>query len=101
MQKRKRQTRLGRRILSALDLPEEAAGVPKLTLLGQEHILVENHGGIYQCGAEAIGLYTGAGMLWVEGSTLTIREISTERLLVAGRIQALRYGDGPAKMNKM
>ena len=45
MQKNKRRIKLGRRFLSALDLPEEAAGTPKVTLLGRDWALVENHKG--------------------------------------------------------
>ncbi len=46
MQKNKRRIKLGRRFLSALDLPEEAAGTPKVTLLGRDWALVENHKGL-------------------------------------------------------
>lgn len=102
MQKNKRRIRLGRRILSALDLPEEAAGAPKLTVLGREHALVENHAGIYQYRSEEIWLYTKAGMLLVTGEALTIRELSPERLYICGRIQGMRYEDGTAvKINKV
>ena len=101
MQKNKRRIRLGRRILSALDLPEEAAGTPKLTLLGREHALVENHGGIYQYRAEEIALYTRAGTLRVAGGNLDIREVSPERLLITGRIDSLCYEDGLGKVKKL
>lgn len=101
MHKNKRRIRLGRRLLSALDLPEEAAGTPKLTVLGREHVLIENHTGVYQYRAEEICLYTKAGMLYVTGEDLTLREITPERLYISGWVAALRYeGEAGAKNNK-
>ena len=94
MQKNKRRIRLGRRILSALDLPEEAAGTPKLTVLGREHALVENHTGIYQYRGQEICLYTKVGMLYVTGEELTLRELTPERLYISGRVEGLRYENG-------
>lgn len=101
MHKNKRRIRLGRRLLSALDLPEEAAGTPKITVLGREHALIENHTGVYQYRAEEICLYTKAGMLYVTGEGLTLREITPERLFISGRVAGLRYeGEAGAKSNK-
>ena len=101
MHKNKRRIRLGRRLLSALDLPEEAAGTPKLTVLGREHALVENHTGIYQYREKEICLYTKAGMLYVTGEDLTLREITPERLYISGWVAGLRYeGEAGAKNNK-
>lgn len=102
MQKNKRRIRLGRRLLSALDLPEEAAGAPKLTVLGRERALIENHTGIYQYRAQEICLYTKAGMLYVTGEDLTLQEITPERLYISGRVDGLRYAEGPGgKVNKI
>ena len=101
MHKNKRRIRLGRRLLSALDLPEEAAGTPKITVLGREHALIENHTGVYQYRAEEICLYTKAGMLYVTGEDLTLREITPERLYISGWVAGLRYeGEAGAKNNK-
>ncbi|MEA5059207.1 MAG: YabP/YqfC family sporulation protein [Candidatus Pelethousia sp.] len=102
MQKNKRRIRLGRRLLSALDLPEEAAGTPKLTVLGREHALIENHTGIYQYRAQEICLSTKAGMLHITGEALTLLEITPERLYISGRVDSLRYEEGlGTKVNKM
>lgn len=103
MQKNKRRIRLTRRLLSALDLPEEAAGTPKLTALGREHVLIENHTGVYQYRSEEICLYTKAGMLYVTGAGLTIEEITPERLYISGRVDGLRYEGEAAggKVNKV
>lgn len=101
MHKNKRRIRLGRQILSALDLPEEAAGTPKLTVLGRENALVENHAGVYQYRAEEICLYTKAGMLYITGENLTLREITPERLYISGQVDGLHYEDkAGGKSNK-
>ena len=86
MQKNKRRIKLGRRFLSALDLPEEAAGTPKVTLLGRDWALVENHKGLYQYREQEICLYTREGMLVVSGKGLTLKELSPERMFICGTL---------------
>ncbi|MDR0840717.1 MAG: YabP/YqfC family sporulation protein [Christensenellaceae bacterium] len=91
MRKGKRTIRLSRRLLAALDLPEEAAGTTKITVLGREHALIENHTGICGCREDEICLYTATGLLRVRGSGLTLQEMTPERLFISGGVQAVFY----------
>lgn len=87
-----RKIKLKRRIIEALDLPMEAAfDVPRLTMLGTERALVENHKGIYEYYPSYVRLQTGCGMLRVGGEALALRELSTERLLISGAIASVEY----------
>jgi sporulation protein YqfC len=87
-----RKIRLKKKIIEALDLPMETAlDVPRLTILGTERVLVENHKGIYEYYESFVRLQTGSGILKVGGEDLAIEELSAERLLVSGKIASVEY----------
>ena len=90
--KHKRLKTLGRRVMQSLDLPEEAlGGLPKVTLLGRENMLVENHQGIFEYAADRIRLITTEGILCIGGEELRMKELSVERLYISGRIDTAGY----------
>ena len=80
-----------RRLLRALDLPEEADGnVPKLTMLGHADLLIENHRGILQYSDELVRLMTTEGVIRVNGEGLELTEFGKERVFLRGKV----YGWG-------
>ena len=90
--KKKRKIHLGRRVLGSLDLPEELLGsVTKITALGQECALIENHAGIYHYSENEICLLTVCGSLMVKGRNLVLKELSAERVYVSGIIESFSY----------
>ena len=92
MSKQKRKIKLGRRVVEALDLPQETvSGRPKLTLQGRELILVENHTGIFACGESVVQSHTTCWLLRVAGEGLTLLELSAERLYVTGLLCSVEY----------
>jgi len=81
-----------RRILRALDLPEEAdAQVPKFTMLGASDLLVENHSGILQYSEELVRLMTPEGIVRIIGHSLELTEFGNERVYLRGRIIGWAY----------
>ena len=88
----KRKIHLARRMLGTLDLPEELLGsVTKITALGRECALIENHAGIYSYSENEICLLTACGSLMIKGSGLVLRELSGERVYVSGKIEGFLY----------
>ena len=87
----KRRIKLGKRLLEAADLPAETAGEPRLTQVGRSNLLVENHRGVFEYRAGCVRLKTRDGMLLVTGGELIIRELSKERMLIAGRIDSVGF----------
>lgn len=84
--------RLKRKIVEALDLPMETAfDVPRITLVGDGEMLVENHKGIHEYYPSHVRLLSGCGTLKISGEELSLRELSTERLMVSGKIIGLEY----------
>ncbi|MCE5234426.1 MAG: sporulation protein YqfC [Clostridiaceae bacterium] len=87
-----RKIKLRRRIMEALDLPMETVlDVPRLTVLGREKLLVENHKGVYEYYPSFVRLKTGCGMLRVGGEELALEELGAERLFISGRIASFEY----------
>ncbi len=87
-------TRL-RRLLRALDLPEESdARVPKFTMLGASDLMVENHSGILQYNEELVRLMTPEGVVRITGRGLELTEFGGERVYLRGKILGWAYEDG-------
>ena len=92
MAKSKRNIKLGKKIIEALDIPEEALlNVPKLTVMGKDSMLIENHKGIFEYDDDFIRLNTTEGMLKVSGANLMLKEISENRIYISGQIKAAEY----------
>ena len=87
-----RKIRLKKKIMEALDLPlETVLDVPRLIVLGNERVLVENHKGIYEYYPNFVRLQTGIGILKVTGEELMLKELSAQRLYVDGKIASFEY----------
>lgn len=96
----KRKIKLRKRMAEVLDLPEDIVlDVPKLTVIGNETMLIENHSGIYEYSDDIIRLNTPIGLLNIAGLDLVLKELSLERLYVTGIIYGINFeGKKKAKM---
>lgn len=88
----KRKIKLQKKLLNALDLPEDSGGlVVKLTVMGNENMLIENHNGLFEYALECVRVKTSAGLLVVGGADLNIIEVSGERLYISGKFASIQY----------
>jgi len=79
-------------VVRVLDLPPEVVlHVPRLILVGNMHLTVENHRGVLEFGPGRLVVGIGEGQVVVEGEDLHITHVGREELAVTGRIQALRF----------
>ena len=73
-----------------LDLPGDlVAGLPRIELLGDRELRVENHKGILAYGTEEIHISGGKLILRVKGTALELRSMNTLELLITGHIASL------------
>lgn len=73
-----------------LELPKELVmGLPRITMLGDIQMIVENHRGIIEYTAERVRIGTSIGELQVTGSGLTLRAIYPEEISVDGKIRGI------------
>ncbi len=79
-----------KKITNALELPKEVTlDYPKITLMGDESLTVENHKGLIEFSQTVIRLNTKIYILKVSGENLDIKNISEDEIEIFGRITAL------------
>ena len=87
MEKRPRRPGLMERASQALDLPADLlAGLPRLELIGDCQLRMENHKGILSYGTEEICVSAGARVVRVRGEGLDLKAMTGAELLIRGRI---------------
>jgi len=89
-------TRIGRRLRGwtngVLDLPQDLLlDMPRITLIGNKELYIENHRGVLQFSSEILRLALSKGSLEITGTGLEIRNILGQELAVEGIIGEIRY----------
>ena len=91
MEKRTRREGLLERTAQALDLPADVvAGLPRVELVGDREVRMENHRGILAYGEEEIHISGGLFVIKVVGEGLKLRSMTGLELLITGRISAIQ-----------
>ena len=75
------------RAAETFDLPADAlAGLPKVELVGDGELRVENHKGILAYGREEIHISGGIYLIKISGQDLELRAMTGIELLITGKI---------------
>jgi len=83
---------LRRQMADWLDLPRDAVlDVPRITLIGDLQLVVENHRGLLEYSEERITVGAPRGRLAVLGRDLVIGTVNGEAITVTGQIRALQF----------
>ena len=87
--KRKKESAL-ERTAQVFDLPGDlVAGLPRMELVGDRELRMENHRGILAYGSEEIHISGGKLILKVRGEGLELRSMNAGELLITGQIRAV------------
>jgi len=90
--KEKNEVNLKEKITEVLELPKEIVlNVPKLTIMGNSDIMIENYKGIVEYEQNRVRINTAIGVIKITGNMLTIREITSEDIMVIGDIISLEF----------
>ena len=90
MDKKPRRSGLLEKAADALDLPADAlAGLPRLELVGDKELRMENHRGILAYGTEEIHISGGAFVVKVAGRGLELRAMTGLEVLITGKIEQI------------
>ncbi|MDI3298323.1 MAG: sporulation protein YqfC [Bacillota bacterium] len=85
-----------------LELPDDTLlDLPRLTLIGQLMLAVENHRGLVRYAPDEVRIATRVGFLRVGGEELTVRRMDRERLTLAGRITSIMLEPPPAEPERV
>ncbi len=75
-----------------LELPKELIlNTPRMTMVGNRDIMIENHKGILEFGCERVRINTGTGTVKISGSGLLIKEITSEDIIISGSIDSIEF----------
>lgn len=90
MERKPRRPGLLERAAQALDLPADAlAGLPRLELVGDGELRMENHKGILAYGSEEIHVSGGVFLVKISGQDLELRAMTGLELLITGKIRQI------------
>lgn len=82
--------KINRKITDILDMPKEVTlNYPKITLLGEESVVVENHKGLVELSQTSIRLNTSMYLLKITGENLDIKSITSEDIEIIGKITGI------------
>ena len=75
-----------------LEIPGDVMlDLPKITLVGNIQLFIENHRGILEYTPEGVRVSVGEGEVAVTGENLMLRKILPDELCVEGNIRSLSF----------
>lgn len=75
-----------------LDLPKDVIfDLPRVTMIGNMQLYVENHRGVLQFTGEYLKLSLTHGSMEIYGQNLSIRAILPEEMFIEGTIHQVKY----------
>ncbi|MGB7998782.1 MAG: sporulation protein YqfC [Anaerobacillus sp.] len=79
-----------------LELPADAVmDLPRITIVGQLHIYIENHQGVLKFSNEEVRLLLKQGQLLIQGKDFILKTILPEEILLEGKIEHVSYLERP------
>lgn len=88
----KKKKKMQNKINRLLEIPQEVTtNIPKITVLGFEQMLIENYKGILEYQNFYIRLNTYIGILNINGKDLYLQEMTTDDLMVTGKIESIDF----------
>ena len=75
-----------------MDLPQDVMmDLPRITMIGQIHIYIENHRGLLAFSDKELRLLLKQGQLLIKGKSFVIKTILPEEILLQGKIDQVIY----------
>lgn len=85
-------SRFKEKLVDTLDFPIDIAlGLPKITIIGQKEVTVENHKGIIKFENDELIINTDLGMLKILGKNLEITLVGGTTITLRGIFKAIVY----------
>ncbi|MFE8695386.1 sporulation protein YqfC [Cytobacillus sp. FJAT-53684] len=75
-----------------MELPQDVMmDLPRITMIGQIHIYIENHRGLIAFSDKELRLLLKQGQLLIRGDAFVIKTILPEEILLEGRVDQVTY----------
>lgn len=89
---KERKKQFQQQVANFLDIPRDLMmDLPKIILVGDMQIFIENHRGIVVYTPEQVKVNTTLGQLEVTGLDLTLKNILPDEIMVEGRIKSIAF----------
>ncbi len=83
---------LSEKLARIFEIPGDVVGNrPRVTAIGRGEVLIENFKGIMDFQDGMIRINTNNGVIKITGSALNIREITSEEMIIGGKISNIDY----------
>lgn len=90
----KREERIQQSLVRMLDIPRDLAfDLPKIVMLGNMEMSIENHDGLMEFTPERIVVSARKGAIEITGRDLCMRNILVYEMVIEGRIDSVRFLD--------
>lgn len=87
-----RNNRQWQRLAGILEIPQDIIlDLPRITMLGNKQLLVENHKGIIEYTPSLVRIKLNQGELIIIGKNLILGNLQIEQILVEGTVEELKY----------
>lgn len=84
--------RMKKWITTQLELPQDVMmDLPRITMIGQIHIYIENHRGLITFSDKEVRLLLKQGQLLIKGKAFVIKTILPEEIMLEGKIEQVMY----------
>lgn len=91
---KKMKSRMKNWIAHHMQLPADVLmDLPRITMIGQLHIYIENHQGVLRFSSQELRLLLKQGQLLIKGDGFVLKTILPEELLLEGRIDEVLFID--------
>ncbi|RFU71685.1 sporulation protein YqfC [Peribacillus saganii] len=82
-------------MVNTMDLPQDVMmDLPRITIIGQLHIYIENHRGLLAFADNEVRLMLKKGQLLIKGESFVIKTILPEEIMLEGKIDKVFFLDG-------
>lgn len=80
------------KLAGLLDIPQDIVmDLPRITMLGNKQLLIENHRGIIQYTPSLVRIKLNQGELIVTGADMVLGNLQIEQILLEGIVEVIRY----------
>jgi len=92
MSLRVQRQRLQKKLANLLEIPDDIVlDLPRITLLGNMQMLIENHKGIVEYTGERVRVRLNREELLISGKGLALGNLQAEELIIEGEITGLSF----------
>jgi sporulation protein YqfC len=92
MSLRTQRQRLQKKLANLLEIPDDIVlDLPRITLLGNMQMLIENHKGIIEYTSELVRVRLNRKELIISGIALSLGNLQTEELIIEGEITGICF----------